>query len=165
MSQTELPSWVGRVPSGAGKASNGKLKADEWKMLGNVSLVHTLGRLWGDSRVPTQTKRQRELFDNYMDLVAATKLASSRILTISKIDGCRRHIQCYLYGLRKLFPDIKISPNQHLAAHLPDLLVSFGPTHSWRCFPFERYNQMLQQLNTNNKPGMLCDYRVTVLPH
>lgn len=146
----ELPSSVGRVPIGVGKAARGKLKADEWRTFCNVNLVHTLGRKWGS--LP-DTARRRQLLDNYMDLVTATKLSTRRVLTVPIVEECGRHIERYLGGLRTLFPLQRITPNQHLAAHLPQLLFNFGPSHAWRCFPFERYNQILQRINTNHISG------------
>lgn len=88
-----------------------------------------------------------------MDLVTATKLATRRVLTPGIIQEYRVCIERYLRTLRILFPHRRISPNQHLAVHLPKALADFGPTHAWRCFPFERYNYILQQINTNAKSG------------
>lgn len=147
---TELPSWAGRSPAGVGKAGRGKLKADEWRTLCNVSLVHTLGRLWAGEG---ERARRRQLLGNYMDLVTATKLATRRNLTLHSIQTCRFYIQRYPRELRNLFPYHHISPNQHLLAHLPDALLDFGPTHAWQCFAFERYNYVLQHINTNHKLG------------
>lgn len=147
---TELPSWAGTAPAGVGKAARGKLKADEWRTLCNVSLVHTLGRVWNEHGV---NSRHCQLLDNYMDLVTATKLATRRVLTSRVIQEYRECIIRYLHALRVLFPHRRITPNQHLAVHLPKSLADFGPTHAWRCFPFERYNYILQQINTNAKPG------------
>lgn len=147
---TQLPSWAGRAPIGVGKAARGKLKADEWRTLCNVSLVYTLGRIWSKHG---ENSRHCQLLDNYIDLVTATKLATRRILTNKVIQEYSECIERYLLNLRALFPHRRITPNQHLAAHLPKVLADFGPTHAWRCFPFERYNYMLQQINTNGKPG------------
>lgn len=158
--KTELPSWAGRVPAGVGKAARGKLKADEWRTLCNVNLVHTLGHLWEEYPAGS---RHRRLLDNYMDLVTATKLATRRILTHQEIEECRAYIERYLRVLRELFPRRHISPNQHLLAHLPRILADFGPTHAWRCFPFERYNYIMQQINTNGKSGKHAPSEVQLL--
>lgn len=148
-----LPSWAGKPSSSVGRKGRGKLKADEWRTFCNVNLVHTLPRLWhGES---TNVKpRYKDLLDNFMDLVTATKLASSRILTPQIISRHSRSIRQYLKGLRRLFPHVDLSPNQHLSVHLTTMLLDFGPTHAWRCFPFERYNYILQQINTSMKFGM-----------
>lgn len=140
------------------------MKADEWKTFCNVNLVHTLAHLWDTY---PESSRHRRLLDNYMDLVTATKLATNRILTCWNINECRTHIQRYLRNLRELFPHRNISPNQHLLAHLPQVLADFGPTHAWRCFPFERYNYILQQVNTNKKPGKRCvlTYKIVTYSH
>jgi hypothetical protein len=46
-------------------------------------------------------------------------------------------------------PGADYGPYQHLALHFGDQLCHFGPTHSWHCFPFERYNYLLQKILTN----------------
>ncbi|KAF9487261.1 hypothetical protein BDN71DRAFT_1458672 [Pleurotus eryngii] len=38
-----------------------------------------------------------------------------------------------------------------MALHFGPFLRRFGPTHSWRCFPFERYNGIIQKIPTNNR--------------
>ncbi|KAI0648765.1 hypothetical protein C8Q79DRAFT_905086, partial [Trametes meyenii] len=59
-------------------------------------------------------------------------------------------ITIYLRGLRSLF-DHKLVPNHHLSLHLRPLLELFGPVHGWWAFPFERYNGILQCMNTNSR--------------
>ncbi|KAJ7193740.1 hypothetical protein GGX14DRAFT_378717 [Mycena pura] len=44
-------------------------------------------------------------------------------------------------------------PNVHIAFHIYDFLVLFGPVISWWCFPFERVIGFLQKINTNDHIG------------
>ena len=41
--------------------------------------------------------------------------------------------------------------NLHLHLHLKDIMLDFGPSHAFWCFPFERYNGILGSYSTNMK--------------
>ena len=55
----------------------------------------------------------------------------------------------YLHGLDELFPTYQLVPSHHIVLHMKELLCRFGPTHAWRCWVFERYNHVLQKIQTN----------------
>ena len=59
----------------------------------------------------------------------------------------------YLSGLKELFPEYSLHPNHHMALHLRDYLLLYGPVHSWWTFPFERLIGILQRISTNYKIG------------
>lgn len=145
-----LPSWIGRVPNNLGSGSHGSLSADQWRTACTVNLPTTLIRIWG----PREShSRERKMLDNFMDLVSATKYAMMRTLTAERIALYQVHISRYLKDIQKLYPDATILPNHHLSLHLTKFLQDFGPTHGWRCFPFERYNFLLQKIETSQRFG------------
>lgn len=84
-----------------------------------------------------------------MHLVTAVKLATMRTMTAERILQYEHHMHRYLETLLELYPGAEISSYQHMALHFGDQLRRFGPTHAWRCFPFERYNYLLQKIPTN----------------
>lgn len=90
---------------------------------------------------------------NYMELVAAVKIANSRTITEDKIALYDKHMLAYLKGIRELYPFVDLSPYQHLSMHFAAQLRRFGPTHSWRCYAFERYNGIIQKIATNDTLG------------
>ncbi|KAI0082155.1 hypothetical protein K474DRAFT_1586297, partial [Panus rudis PR-1116 ss-1] len=147
---TLLPSWIGRLPTNVGSSQHGKLSADQYRSLCTIYLVKTLTRLWG-----SEQHRNHPMLVNYLSLVTAINLAHKRCLSRADIKQYRMHMHHYLRGIRTLYPYADITPNQHLSLHLADVLERFGPVHAWRCFPFERYNGMLQDIPTNNKFGEL----------
>jgi hypothetical protein len=151
MARLSLPSWVTPASSNPGEAWRGKLTADQWRTLCCLNLVITLTRLWGDK---PEGSRWRQMLDNFLHLVAAIKLASMRRMTQRRIKQYHHHMYQYLSRLVDLYPGTSITPTQHLALHFDTFLSRFGPTHAWRCFPFERYNYVLQRIPTNMKPGM-----------
>ena len=147
---TTLPSWIGRVPNNLGSASHGTLSADEWRTACTVHLVTSMARLWGSA---SSSEREHAMLENFMYLVNATKLAHMRVQTASRIEEYQRSMSLYLEGMCQLYPGQSLKPSHHLSLHYPRFLRLYGPVHSWRCFPFERYNYLLQQINTNGKFG------------
>lgn len=143
-----LPSWIGRVPIDLGSSREGKLSADTWRTTCLVVLVVSLIRQWGQK---PEDSRERNMLKNFVDLVIATKLAMSRVLTQARIDTFHTHLESYLRVSRQLYPQHGILPNQHISLHLKLLLQDYGPTHAWRCYVFERINGMLQNIHTNSK--------------
>lgn len=150
MDNLELPSWLAPAPRHPGEAKQGKFTADQWRTFCTVNLTLTLNRLWGQE-VPGS--RRRLMLDNFMHLVTAVKLASMRCMTPTRIDDYAFHMHSYLSGLLELYPNTALSPYQHLALHIPHFLEGFGPVQAWRCFSFERYNYLLQNIPTNMKFG------------
>ncbi|KAI0055727.1 hypothetical protein BV25DRAFT_1873038 [Artomyces pyxidatus] len=150
MSITVLPSWVDPAPKDFGLKSRGKLSADQWRTGCTINLVITLIRLWGNS-----TSRRKEMLKNYMDLVTAVELGTMLTTDGHLIELFDESITKYLVSMKFLYKDAKIQPNHHYVCHMPDLLRSFGPVPAWRAFGFERYNYLLQRINTNMRFGEL----------
>ncbi|KAI9062655.1 hypothetical protein FKP32DRAFT_1612426 [Trametes sanguinea] len=147
----ELPSWINPVPRGFGTTEHGKLSADQWHTAGTILLPVALIWLWGND-----TGRKRLMLANFLDLVSAVVLAGMWTITAEHIDLFEAHMLRYLHELKKLYKEFALRPNHHLALHIPDYMRLFGPIPSWRSFVFERFNYMLQRLNTNLTFGEDC---------
>ncbi|KAF7342502.1 hypothetical protein MVEN_01840000 [Mycena venus] len=155
MERRSMPSNVGRAPTHPGEAAWGKFTADQWKTFCIYHLPFTLSRLWGpykDSK-DAEHRRKYEMLQNFLHLVSAVKSATLPTVTPATIRAYEKEILSYLSGLLTLYPGAQIESYQHLAMHFGDLLKRWGPTHSWRCFAFERYNGLLQKINTSKKFG------------
>jgi len=150
MERLELPSWVARAPRYPGEARQGKLTADQWRSFCTINLTFTLCRLWGQE---AEGSRKRQMLDNFMHLVSAVKVASMHSMTEDRISSYVHHMETYLSGLLAMYPGTPLIPYHHLALHFARFLERFGPVHAWRCFPFERYNYLLQSISTNGKIG------------
>ena len=151
MSRTDLPTSVGRVPVNVGAAAAGTLSADQWRTLCTVHLPITLIRLWAG--LPG-VDRRRKMLDNFLNMVIAVRYATARRVSSIRIQTYNHHIFNYVQGLRELFPEQDLVPNQHLALHLGEVLARFGPTQSYWAFPFERYIRLLRQASINYRSGM-----------
>lgn len=152
MQNMQLPSWISRAPTHPGETKYGKYHADQWQAFCTINLPVTLVRLWGSK---PKDSREYRMLENFMHLVTAVKLATMRKITPSRITDYEHHIRQYLSTLLDLFPGTEVSPYQHMSLHFGDQLRRFGPTHAWRCFPFERYNYLFQKIPTNNIYGMI----------
>ncbi|KAI0682310.1 hypothetical protein C8T65DRAFT_624899 [Cerioporus squamosus] len=144
---TILPSWMQRAPKNFGSPSHGKLKADQWRTACLVNLVITLVRVWGTS---TATPRQKTLLNNFLDLVRAVDLATRRTMDHERVEKFDSYMHRYLSSLTETFKH-PLVPNHHLSLHLRECLELFSPVHAWWAFPFERFNGILQHLNTNSR--------------
>ena len=151
------PSWLTSVPAELGSAQHGKLKADQWQILGTTFLPLTLICLWqasdGEGNDDRAT-RCAQILDITLSLLSAITIALSHSTTYSHADIMQQHLLNYLRGLKELFPNYKFCPNHHMALHLPEYIKLYGPVHSWWAFPFERVIGMLQHISTNYKTGI-----------
>jgi hypothetical protein len=118
------PSWLTSVPSKLGSASHGKLKADQWRVLGSVYLPISLIRLWWSAEPGNaRSERCQKILDVTILLLSAVSIATSRVTSPRHADLYLQHMQGYLTGLKELFPDFKFVPNQHMALHLRDYIL------------------------------------------
>ncbi|KAF8231255.1 hypothetical protein L208DRAFT_1277973, partial [Tricholoma matsutake] len=147
MANMRLPGWVTRSPSHPGESWWGKFHADQWRVFCTINLPVKLIHLWGAKQ---KDSREYRMLSNFMDLIAAVKLATMQKMTEAQISQYESHMHSYLMTLLELYPGTDISPYQHLALHFGDQLCCFGPTHAWRFFPFEWYNYLLQKVKTNS---------------
>ena len=150
MEAAELPSWLQPAPASFGSTAGGKLSADEWRVVSTVHLIFTLIRLWGPLG---ETERKRKMLDNYMQLIRAVNIAGSLRISERDIQDYEDAIMKYLRGIKDLYKHAGIKPNHHIAIHLADFLREFVPVHSWRAYAFERFNYLLQSMNTNKQFG------------
>lgn len=150
MGKTLLPPWISPAPAQIGTSKTGKLSADQWRTTATVHLVVTLVRLWG---VEPLDSRRYKMLTNFMDLVTATKLATMRTVSKTRIDLYNLHIRRYMKHYLELYEGVGLTPGQHMSLHFGEVLENFGPTHGWRAWVFERMNYKLQQVPTNKKFG------------
>lgn len=129
-----------------GSPAHGKLKADHWRTVCTISMMITLVRVWSSS---TATPGEHKLLENFIHLVIAVDLATRRSMDAERARLFDFYMLEYLRTLRELF-DHDLVPNHHLSLHLATCLLLFGPVRGTWGYPFERYNGIIQRLNTNN---------------
>ncbi|EGG11422.1 uncharacterized protein MELLADRAFT_90925 [Melampsora larici-populina 98AG31] len=145
-----IPSWVKRAIPVLGKASFGKLKADEWRNLFSIQLPLILIPIWSD-----QDYVKTSLLKNFGHLVSLVNLALKRAISPQDIQNYRHHIREYLEGSLILFQHCKLTPNHHMAIHLADCLEKYGSVRAWWSFPYERLMGSILKACHNNHIGEL----------
>lgn len=151
MQEIMLPSEVSPAPSRIGSPGQGTISADEWRTFCTINLVVTLVYLWGP--LPDDS-RESQILRNFMDLITAVEIASSRSITLKDTWELQKRMRAYLQGILELFPGTTIGPYQHMClGHLPQVLLNLGPSHAIWCYAFERANYVLQRIKTNSRIG------------
>jgi hypothetical protein len=146
----EKPTWVRGLSQHFGSESAGTPKADEWRMLYSVYLPIALIQLW--AHFPP-TDRRRQVLVHTMHLVSAILIVCRRTITNELIEQYRHHLTAWVQGLGHLFPELPSVPNMHMAFHIHDFLLLFGPVRAWWTFPFERLVGLVQRLASNHIYG------------
>jgi hypothetical protein len=142
------PTWIKRVIPVLGKASNGKLKADEWQNLFQMQLPLILVKVWYG-----KNREHMSLLQNFAHLVSAVNLALKRSTTPERIDLYAYHIKEYLTSSLIIFPECQLAPNHHISNHIPEGLTQLGPVRSWWSFPMERLMGSILKSSNNNRLG------------
>lgn len=154
---TDTPSWVNSVPKNFGDASAGTLKADEWRTMFSIYLPIALVSLWGEGTSHSSAEvssKLRDMLDHTMALVSAILIACLRTTTLARASAYRAYILEWINGIGRLYPHVDHRTNNHMAVHIYDFLILFGPVRSWWTFPFERLIGQLQRLHHNHKSGL-----------
>ncbi|MBW0570240.1 hypothetical protein O181_109955, partial [Austropuccinia psidii MF-1] len=135
--------WGGQI---LGKASFGRLKADEWRNLFTIQLPLTLAVYWS-----TGGPSAHSLFRNFAHLVSSVNIALKRSLTSELVRKYRYHNLEYLKSFLILFPEVTLAPNHHMSIHLSDCLEKFGPSRAWWSFSMERLMGRILKASHNNR--------------
>lgn len=126
------PSWLTSVPAQLGSSSHGKLKADQWCILGTTFLLLSLIHLWSSSEKDNECSVWCcGILDVILSLLSAIAITTSWTTTNDHAEAFHSHLLDYLNGLKKLFPDYEFYPNHHMALHLGKYIKFYGPVHSW----------------------------------
>jgi hypothetical protein len=151
MALTVIPSWVTDVPPNWGTAARGKLSANNWRVICTVHLPITLIRLWGGDDTP---EHQKDVLENFMDLVCAVQIANLRSISKKEIELYEQYIFRYVTTFKSLYKLAKVKPIHHAALHYGDILRGFGPAHTHGAAFYERYIHSMQCKNHNMKFGL-----------
>jgi hypothetical protein len=126
MAALQAPTWLTRAPPTIGTPGQGTISADEWRTFCTLNLPISMIGLWG---LKPELSREHHLLNNFMDLVVAVDLASTRITTTQRRSEYLLHLKRHLKSMLRLFPGASITSNQHRAMHQPECLSFLGPSH------------------------------------
>ena len=124
------PSWMTSIPSNLESSCHGKLKADQWHVLGTTHLPFSLVCLWGLVEAGNnRSERCNKILHVTISLLSAILIASSHTTSQTHGDLYLQHMQAYIMGVKQLFPNYAFWLNHHMALHLHEYLLQYGPVH------------------------------------
>ena len=135
----EVPVEISRLPKQI-SSNYGSYTAEQWK---NWTLIYSLHALKG-----VLDDQQLQCWQTF---VLACKYLCKPVLSktdILKADNC---LLKFCTRFQELYGNEACTPNMHLHCHLKEVIIDYGPMHSFWCFSFERYNGILGSIKTNNR--------------
>jgi hypothetical protein len=153
--KTDTPAWVHHVPKNFGEKGAGSIKADEWRLLATIYLPIALILLWAE-REGRHAAHFRQLLEHSMALFQAAGIVGRYATSSARSTAYRDFIKHWLGNLHDLYPHTKTPrtrTNPHVALHIYDFLLLFGPALSWWTFPIERLIGQLGKINSNDHLG------------
>ncbi|KAH9816925.1 hypothetical protein DFH28DRAFT_1094792 [Melampsora americana] len=177
MAQVVVPAWVARPPHNFGNPAHVKLKFDTWFKILRIFLPLVAADIWDPKTTPRE-------FENLQDLVAITRLLTSKKQSHKHSNALRLFIPKYVQDIQKIYKHCEVKPNHHYALHYPDIIDFSGPSASLSAWSGERMNHELANMSTTMlkqvvrrsnlclllktssrmQPGLLKDTYETLLP-
>lgn len=90
-------------------------------------------------------------FKNWMLFADACRLLVKPSIKNDEIEESHQLLIQFCKGCEKLYSRSFITPNMHLHGYLRDVLYDYGPVYAFWLFSFERYNDLLGNIDTNKK--------------
>ena len=129
------PSKIGRIPRKI-QCSFMSFTADEWK---NWILIYSIFALHG---IVTGAH-----FNCWCLLVSSCCLFCQPIISSTHIERGHTLLVQFCKEFERLYGSDACTPNMHMACHLKDCMLDYGPLASFWCFPYERYNGILEGIS------------------
>ncbi|EGG06129.1 uncharacterized protein MELLADRAFT_106984 [Melampsora larici-populina 98AG31] len=142
---TTIPSLMSPPPSNLGSASHGKLKSSDWVVLATVHIPFVIFQLVDLGMIAP------DIAINALHLCSLTEIVMNYQSSMTKIQNYFNHLTAYRATLQKLRSDLKPTPNQHMAFHVPFQHFNYGPSAYLAAWQFEQYNGILQRIPNNRK--------------
>ena len=134
-----VPNYIGRLPINI-SSNYGGYTASQWK-----SWITLYSPVVLKNILPT------EHYQCWLLYVKACSILSRRILSKNDIATADLLLLNFCKKYESLYGKAACTPNLHLHNHLKDCLLDYGPSHSFWCFSFERFNGLLGSFHTNRK--------------
>ena len=136
-----VPYDIGRLPSNMKeKSSLSGLTAEQMK---NFSIVYARACL--KDLIPDTSYKVLCLLCNIVTIICQPVLTEDNLTCLYRLLHDHHSAYCRLYG------KFKVTVNYHMALHMPEVILDYGPPHAFWCFAYERMNGILASTPTNNR--------------
>ena len=86
-----------------------------------------------------------------MALVLSMLVSGLHYTTSHRAAAYLEYMHQYVFKLHDFYPHIDLHINKHVAFHIYNFLLLYGPVQSWWCFPFKCLVGALQNLLSNHQ--------------
>jgi hypothetical protein len=139
LGEMDVPPDMGRLPQKI-SSNHGCYTAEQWKNWTLVYSLYALKDILGDEHLKC-----------WQAFVLACEYICKPVLTEEDITKADLMLLKFCRKFQTLYGNLAITPNMHLHCHLKDVILDYGPIHSFWCFSFERYNGIVGSITTNNR--------------
>ena len=137
----KMPYDIGRLPSNLNeKSSFSGCTAEQLK---NFDVVYARPCLKG--LIPDASYKVLCLLCNIVTLICQPAI------TMDNMTYMYRLLQDHHLAYSRVYGKFKVTVNYHMALHLPEVILDYGPPHAFWCFAYERMNGILASTPTNNR--------------
>jgi hypothetical protein len=158
ITQTEIPTWVSRVPHNFGLSGSCSLKAADWLILYTVYYPLALVPYWvigNDLQKQkidgsTSVTHPDVLQDSLVQLIEITNILMMHHIKPNDITKYSKLIWEYRQTLKLGWPTQNSKPKLHLSQHYPKVIKGLGPPMATSAWAQERLNGMLGKIPRNN---------------
>jgi hypothetical protein len=139
ISEVNVATDVGRI--GSNNSSNyGMFTAQEWK---NWMTIHSMYVLRGI--LPNDHLKVSEQF------VVACRILCQQFITCDDVEKADTLLINFCQGFANIDGNVVVTQNMHIACHLGESLLDYGPVYGFWLFSFKRYNGEGGCFVTNNR--------------
>ena len=103
------------------------------------------------SQVALKDILPRDHYQCWLLFARACSILSRRVIKQSDVITADLLLLNFCKKFELLYGKESCTPNLHLHLHLKECLLDYGPSHTFWCFSFERYNSTLGSFHTNRK--------------
>lgn len=134
-----VPRCVGRLPTNI-VSNYGGYTASQWQSWILYYSVVLLKGILPNSH-----------FQCWLLFVRACSILCQRIIKKSDVETADLLLLSFCKKVEHLYGKESCTPNLHLHLHLKQCILDYGPSHTFWCYSFERFNGLLGSYHTNKK--------------
>ena len=136
-----LPYNIGRLPINIfDKDRTGGVTAAQWKAYIIICARPCMYKL-----LPDRAYKCLVMLSEIVTLVAMPIFTLDHIASLHRLLHEHHKLFCQVYG------KWAVTINYHMSLHLPEIILDFGPPHSFWCFAYERFNGILAGTPNSNR--------------